>query len=222
MKNNTNSNLVMDKIWNYVPVKTEGELFDRIVTHLLTQNEKSESQEGCRYFYLDELTDPDNPKMLQCAVGPLLNIKYYDEGSDENLSIEETQIKNLVEKSNPELTFTSEIYNMLQWFQYIHDHVNTKYWYFACYLLWRDMNFLVSYNKNLTGYLTGSNDFCSLFKGTNNEQMKMYGIIAGLLGDVEMEKNFHQSLLEAVKNGATPREFFNENPLYTAFAKIQK
>jgi len=218
MENNTTLVTDQNKIWDYVPVKTEGELFDRIVTHLLTQNEKSESEQGCRYFYIDELTDPDNPKILQCAVGPLVNIKYYDEDTDENLSIEEVQIKDLVERSNPELTFTSEIYNMLQWFQYIHDNVNTKYWYFACYLLWRDMNFLVSYNKKLTE----SSDFHSLFKERNSEQMKMYGIVAGLLGEIEMGENLHQDLLEAVKNGATPREFFSQKPLYSAFLKIQK
>lgn len=218
MENNNNLNSSMDKIWNYVPVKTEGELFDRIVIHLLTQNEKSESEQGCRYFYIDELTDPDNPKMLQCAVGPLVNIKYYNEDSDENLSIEEIQIRDLVERSNPELTFTSEIYNMLQWFQYIHDNVSTKDWYFACYLLWRDMNFLVNYNKKLTE----SSNFHSLFKQTNTEQMKMYAIVASLLGNIKMKNDLHQDFLEAIKNGATPTEFFNQNPLYTTFLKIQK
>jgi len=217
MENNTIEIKNIDKIWNYVPVKTEGELFDRIVIHLLTQNEKSESYEGCRYFYVDELTDPDNPKVLQCAVGPLVNIKYYDEDTDENLSIEERTIKDLVEKSNPELIFTSEIYNMLQWFQYIHDSVSTKDWYFACYLLWRDMNFLVSYNEKLAE----SSDFHSLFKQVKSEQMKMYAIVANLLSDVEMEKNLHQNFLEAIKNGATPIEFFNQNPLYNTFLKIQ-
>lgn len=206
-----------NKIWNYVPVKTVDELFNRIVVHLLIQNERSENEEGCRYFYVDSLTDAMNPKALQCAVGPLLNINYYDEELHESLPIDQIQIKGLVQESNPELHLNFEVLNILQWFQYIHDSVEPNYWYFACYLLWRDMRFLVSYNKDFAKV----NDFGSSFGPSNNDQKHMYRAVAKLLAEFNQKENFREQFLEQEKLGVSPIEFFKNNSLSDSLYKIK-
>ena len=206
-----------NKIWNYAPVKTVDELFNRIVVHLLIQNERSENEEGCRYFYVDSLTDAMNPKVLQCAVGPLLNINHYDEELHESLPIDQIQIKGLVQESNPELHLNFEVLNILQWFQYIHDSVEPNLWYFACYLLWRDMNFLVSYNKDFVKV----NDPDSSFGPNNNDQKHMYRAVARLLAGINQKENFREQFLEQEKLGVSPIDFFKNNSLSASFYKIK-
>lgn len=199
----------------YVEISTVDEVFERIVIHLLTQNKKSENEFGCKYFYCDE------GENLQCAIGPLMNSKFYDANQSEDLSISEQLIKETIIKSNPNLSLNYEIISMLEWFQYIHDYLNPEDWYFACYLLWRDMNFLVNYDRAEGKNSSDPNVFAFTFRDDNMAQKKMYGVMAGLIGKVNKKRSLREDLLSLVKSGNTVKNFFADNNIWSDYSEIE-
>lgn len=93
------------------------QMFDRVATHLLTQNEMAMKDGGCAYR---------GEEGTMCAVGCLIDDKVYSkelEGHslwDENLDDEENQVTTAVENSIGRPITTKE-FNMLQELQQLHD-----------------------------------------------------------------------------------------------------
>ena len=97
------------------------ELFNRVYTHLLTQKKKSRLEDFCRYRGLEG---------TKCAVGVLINDKFYEEALEGKNLIADNVLM-AVEKSNPEI-FTrikaSYVAGFLGILQNIHDFENVESW----------------------------------------------------------------------------------------------
>lgn len=102
-------------------------LFNKITIHLLTQKEKSKDDMGCLLRY-----ETENKKILRCAVGCLIDDKYYTEeleniagiGLDINIPLEEAIIKS----QNIKRKLKEEEIELLSRLQDMHDMKSARYW----------------------------------------------------------------------------------------------
>jgi hypothetical protein len=108
---------------------TNQEIFDRVATHLLTQNRKSARDDGqCKYRLLtwDDREETPAPITLKCAIGCLIeDNEYFNE-------IEGDRIEFLVEKGfNFRVLKESpdpRAMSLLKSLQYVHDHSRVEIW----------------------------------------------------------------------------------------------
>jgi len=93
--------------------KDKQETFNKVATHLMTQNEKAQDRYGCLYRTEDGKT---------CAVGCLIPKDIYDE------RMEHTDLDSIL-KNFPELTnIIQPQLDLLTALQKIHDNVDVELW----------------------------------------------------------------------------------------------
>lgn len=119
-------------------VANDFEAFRLIKEHLLSQCQRSEADSGCLYRgprgYYDEgyvdfpFSEPDNDPTA-CAVGCLIDDRFYSESLEQRLVNDASIIRVLV-LSHPEWDITNVSINMLTSLQTIHDRILIGFWKF--------------------------------------------------------------------------------------------
>ncbi|WKV20533.1 hypothetical protein 16Q_140 [Pseudomonas phage 16Q] len=92
---------------------TEQEVFDQVVSHMLTQGERSEGDDGCVYR---------GPNGLKCAAGCLISDEEYNSDMDNNP--EGTSWQDLAARDE----VPSKHLALISRLQGIHDGIGTQYW----------------------------------------------------------------------------------------------
>ena len=97
-------------------------IFDKIVTHLLTQKEKSLNKSGktCAYRGVN-----DKGEKLMCAVGCLIEDEHFDDRFN-LLAVKDQNVSDALAKSGVDTSPTT--LTMLSQLQYMHDHSRVKDW----------------------------------------------------------------------------------------------
>ena len=133
-----------EKNTDYKPVKTFQDVFNHIVNHLMVQNKSAAVDGGnCRYRIYSE----DWSEARKCAVGCLISENNYHEIIEDSLA-NNSQVIELIKKSNPELIIDDKITELFLLMQFVHDHLEPENWIYMCYLLYRDMNRLIAIHVN--------------------------------------------------------------------------
>ena len=164
----------------YEPVETLTDVFNKVVTHLLTQNQISSEYGGsCRYRAFRE-----NDVTLKCAVGCLISDNIYDEDLEDQTANAIDVIK-AIQDSNPNLIVSDQIAEMMMQLQFIHDHCEERIWFYMAYLIWRDFNLLFkqSFNNGLMPKTENE------FPDTHIYQRNMYVLLAHTMERTELRKN---------------------------------
>ncbi len=97
-------------------------IFNKIVTHLLTQKEKSLSKLGkaCAYRGVN-----DKGEKLMCAVGCLIEDEHFNDTFN-LLAVKDQNVSYALAKSGVDTSPTT--LTMLSQLQYMHDHYKVKDW----------------------------------------------------------------------------------------------
>jgi hypothetical protein len=103
------------------------EVFDKVVAHLLTQNEKSQVGDDCMYY------SGTQSKPLKCAVGCLIAEEYYTVKL-EGLGASDSDVQQALRLSGIDLTATvanRSLVHLLGRLQQIHDGYDEDQWFSA-------------------------------------------------------------------------------------------
>lgn len=92
------------------------QIFNKVATHLLNQNEISRDENTCMYR---------GPNGLKCAVGALIADKHYDPAFERG-SVDDIRVLRALERSGVEINdFTTRVLDRLQ---AVHDCYEPKAW----------------------------------------------------------------------------------------------
>ena len=128
---------------NYKPVKTFQDAFNHIVNHLLVQNRSATEYGGtCKYRVFYNYEEPG-----KCAVGCLISDINYHESIEDSLA-NNAEVINAIKKSNPELVIDDKLTELFLLMQFVHDHLDPVNWIYMSFLVWRDMNNIISCRTN--------------------------------------------------------------------------
>lgn len=101
------------------------EVFDKVVAHLLTQNEKSRVGSDCKYY------SGTQSNHLKCAVGCLIEWEHYSPGL-EGLHVNDYDVRMALKRSGIDVSFefnrTDTVLNLLINLQQIHDTIPLEHW----------------------------------------------------------------------------------------------
>lgn len=114
---------------------TKKQIFNKVKKHLLTQLERAEYQNECRYKYMP--LDEDGV-LLQCAVGCLIPDKYYDNSIEGSAVTDENVVEILVQAGvldkRPTVARKEKI-DLLRQLQEIHDNELVVNWVYKLEIL---------------------------------------------------------------------------------------
>lgn len=162
---------------DYKPVETLTDVFNKVVSHLLTQNKTSAEYGGsCKYrtFREDDTT-------LKCAVGCLISDSVYFEDLEDQMANASDVIK-AIQDSNPNFIVTDEIKEMMLQLQFLHDHCQENIWFYMAFLIYRDFNLLLrqSFSNDLMPVINNT------FPDTHINQRNMYVFLASNMEKSEL------------------------------------
>jgi len=192
---------------DYKPVETLIDVFDKVVTHLLTQNKTSVQYGGsCQYR-----TYREDDTTLKCAVGCLISDKIYDEGLEDQTA-NAIDVVNAIQNSNPGFIVNNEVEEMMMKLQFIHDHCETNIWFYMAFLLYRDFNLFARQNFSSELMPVINNKFPDI----DINQRNNYVFLANSMEKVDREMSQVTSLKEEYlkmlnsnkEDKETPFEFF--------------